>query len=164
MSPHPRKLLRIGRLGAWHRRLSYAVLGACALTGLVWFLLMDVAGWEPPRMVPWWIAHGLTGLAGLLVIGAALPQHVPTAWRHFRNRLLGGLTLGLLALVVVATALLLYGKDDWHAAAHWVHVTAGLVAALAFGLHAWRGRRLPARLPAAAGPARHGGAAIHSRH
>jgi hypothetical protein len=153
MSAH-RKPLRVGRLGAWHRRLSYAVFGACALTGLAWFLLRDVGGWEPPRLVFWWIAHALSGLLALLVLGAALPHHVPTAWRHFRNRLLGGLTLGMLAFAVVAMALLLYGKDTWHPAAHWAHVVAGLAGGVVVGLHAWRGRGMPARL-APPGASRH---------
>jgi hypothetical protein len=146
-----KRILRVGRLGPWHRRLSYAVLAACGATGLVWFLLLDAWHLEPPQIVTWWILHGLSGLLALLVIGSVLGTHVPVAWRHHRNRGLGGSTLGLFAVILVSTGLLLYGKEEWHVAAHWVHVAAGLVVAVAFTLHALLGRRSAGKAPAPPG-------------
>lgn len=142
-----KRVLRVGRLGPWHRRLSYAVLGACAVTGLGWFLALDAFGLPPPRVVPLWILHGLTGLMALLVVGAVLPMHIPVAWRHARNRGLGGALTALLAVVLASAGLLLYGQEDWHTVAHWVHVGAGIAAIVAFGLHVWRGRRSVGRMP-----------------
>jgi hypothetical protein len=72
---------------------------------------------------------------------------VPAAWRHHRNRGLGGTTLALFAVILVSTGLLMYGKEDWHDVAHWLHVGAGLAAAAAFTLHALLGRRSPGRPP-----------------
>ena len=154
MSSH-RKVLRVGRMGARHRRASHVLLAACAFTGLGWFLLMDVAGWAPPRLVAWWILHGLSGLVALGVIGAALPQHVPVAWSHARNRWLGGATLGLVALVAGSAAALLYGKDDWHAAVHWAHVIGGCTGLIVFVAHVLVGRRAVGRLPPRSAPRRH---------
>ncbi|MGN6525932.1 MAG: hypothetical protein ACTHL8_06055 [Burkholderiaceae bacterium] len=146
MSAHKR-LLRVGRLGPWHRRASYVVLAACGASGLGWFLLLDAWHLEPPQVVAWWVLHGLTGLAALVVIGSVLATHVPAAWRHHRNRGLGGTTLALFAVVLATTGLLMYGKEDWHAAAHWLHVIAGLAVAAAFTLHAVLGRRSQGRPP-----------------
>ena len=47
--------LRVGRVARWQRWMSYATLGVCAVSGLVWFVLMDGAGMEPPQLVFWWI-------------------------------------------------------------------------------------------------------------
>lgn len=132
--------MRVGRIARWQRRVSYFVLGACAATGLVWFLLLDAAGWPPPRLVPWWIGHGVTGVLTLVVIGSVLPHHVVSTWKHHRNRLLGSLAFAGLAGLAISALLLQYGPEPWHAALHWTHVAIGITALLVFPLHVLRGR------------------------
>ena len=144
MKPH-HGALRVGRMVRWQRWSSHAVLGACGASGLVWFLLMDAADWQPPQLVFWWVAHGITGTVALLAIGMALPHHVVATWRHHRNRLLGAIALAVLALLGVSALLLLYGKEPWHARVHWTHVAIGVAALLAVPLHVVRGRRSVAR-------------------
>ena len=132
---------RVGRMARWQRRFSYGMLGACALTGLVWFVLAD--GWQlpPSRLRPWWVGHGVSSLVALVAIGGALSQHVVATWRHRRNRAAGALTLGALLVAGGSALLLLYGAESWHAAAHWTHVALGLGAAVLFPWHVVRGRR-----------------------
>ena len=134
-------VLRIGRLARWQRWTSHVLLAACAATGLVWFALMDIAQWQPPAMVFWWIGHGVTGLLALMVIGMALPTHVVATWRHHRNRWLGSISLAALAVLALSALLLFYGQEGWHAASHWTHVLVGVLAVAAFPLHVVRGRR-----------------------
>lgn len=141
-----RRLPRIGRTARWQSRWSYAVLGACLSTGLVWFVMLDLVGWEPPRLVFWWIAHGVSGLLALMAIGAALPHHVTAAWRHHRNRLLGGATLALLGLAALVVLALLYGIESWHTPAHWLHVGLGIAAAIVFPWHVIKGRSSVAKM------------------
>ncbi len=144
MKPH-HGAMRIGRVARWQRRSSYLVLGACALTGLAWFVLLDAAGWPPPRLVPWWIGHGVTGVLTLVVIGSVLPHHVLSTWKHHRNRWLGGIAFAALILLALSALLLQYGPEPWHAAVHWAHVGVGIAAVLVFPLHVFGGRKSVAR-------------------
>jgi hypothetical protein len=140
LKPH-HGALRIGRLARWQRWTSYAVLASCAATGVVWFALMDLAEWQPTKLVLWWVAHGATGFLAIMAIGMALPHHIVSTWRHHRNRWLGSIALGTLAALAVTALLLLYGKEAWHVGAHWTHVVFGLAALAAFPLHVLRGKR-----------------------
>ncbi len=144
-----RRLPRIGRVSCWQSRWTYGLLAACAVTGLVWFVMLDLVGWEPPRLVFWWIAHGITGMVALVVIGSAIPHHVVSAWRHHRNRWLGASTLALLVLAVVCMFALLYGIESWHTPAHWLHIGMGIAAAILFPVHVIKGRSSPGKLPQA---------------
>ena len=139
--------MRVGRVTAWQRRSSYAVLGACALTGVVWFVLADALELAPPQLRLWWVGHGVTGFLAMAAIGMALPHHVVATWKHHRNRWLGGIALGLMLALASSALLLEYGQEPWHAALHWVHVGLGIAAVLAFPLHVLRGRRSVGRLP-----------------
>lgn len=133
--------MRVGRVAQWQRRCTYLLLGACAVSGIFWFVLLDGYGLPPPRLTFWWIAHGVTSLVSLTVIGAALPHHVRATWRGHRNRWAGSLSLAALVLAATSALLLLYGAESLHDVMHWVHVGIGLAAALAFPWHVIRGRR-----------------------
>jgi hypothetical protein len=124
----------------WQRRCTYATLGTCALTGMVWFVLMDVYGLPPSHLTAWWIGHGVSGFTTLVVLGAVLPHHVLSTWRSRRNRWAGGLVLGLMVVASLSALLLLYGAEMWHLAAHWCHIGVGLVCALMFPWHVLQGR------------------------
>jgi DMSO reductase anchor subunit len=133
--------LRVGRVTRWQRRSSYFVLGTCALTGLVWFVLADAFDLAPPQLRLWWVGHGVTGLLATAVIGMVLPHHVVATWRHHRNRWLGSAALALLVGLALTALLLQYGQEPWHPAMHWVHVGIGIAAVLLFPVHVLRGKR-----------------------
>ncbi len=57
---------RIGRVPRWQRYFTHGALGACALSGVVWFVLMDGCRWLPPRLTFWWIAHGVAVLLSVM--------------------------------------------------------------------------------------------------
>lgn len=136
--------LRLGRMPRWQRRATYVVLGLCTTSGIVWFVALDWLQMTPSQARPWWIAHGLTALVAAMVIGASTAQHVVVTWRASRSRWAGGLNLALL-LGLVGTALyLMYGPENGHDTAHWVHSIGGLVAVAGFVWHVLWGRtRVP---------------------
>jgi hypothetical protein len=146
MSAH-RAPMRVGRVARWQRRFSYAVLAACAVSGVVWFVLMDAYDLPPSKLTFWWVGHGIASFVTLLAIGCALPMHVTATWRHHRNRLAGALTLASLTIAGGSALLLLYGSEAWHTGAHWTHVAIGLAALLAFPWHVLRGRHSVGRRP-----------------
>ncbi len=134
-------VMRIGRMARWQRRCTYALFGTCFVSGIVWFALMDLGGWQPPQLVFWWIVHGVSSFVALLAIGAAIPQHVVATWRHHRNRLAGTTSFAFIALAALSALLLLYGPEASRAAVHWAHVGIGLGLVVAFAWHVLRGRR-----------------------
>jgi hypothetical protein len=140
MTRHAR-IVRLGRMARWQRLASYIVFGACFASGLVWFVLLDLVGLQPPQVVLWWIGHGVTSFITVCAIGAALPQHVVVAWRHRRNVVLGVITLIVVTTAAVTALLLLYGPEETHLLTHWAHVGVGLVAVVAFVWHVLTGRR-----------------------
>jgi hypothetical protein len=145
---------RIGRVPRWQRYFTHGALGACALSGVVWFVLMDGCRWLPPRLTFWWIAHGVAGFVTVLALGSALPQHVVVSWRGRRNRLAGGMAGGLLLAALLSALALLYGPEAGRAWAHWLHVLPGLGAACLFPWHVARGRGHRPRGRPAVAPAR----------
>lgn len=146
MSAH-HGIVRVGRVARWQRRFSYAVLAACAVSGVVWFVLMDGYELPPSKLTFWWIGHGVASFVTLIAIGCALPLHMTVTWRHHRNRVAGGLALAALLVAACSALLLLYGAETWHAGAHWTHVGVGIAALLAFPWHVLRGRRSVGRRP-----------------
>ncbi|WP_307688871.1 hypothetical protein [Variovorax ginsengisoli] len=132
---------RVGRLPRWQRWLCYGLLGTCAATGLLWFVLLDALGMSPPQLRLWWVGHGVSGLAALLAIGSVLAHHVTATWRNHRNRWLGGLTLGSLAAGVCSAFVLMYGPEELHTCGHWAHVGLGMFALLVVPAHVVYGRR-----------------------
>lgn len=136
---------RLGRLARWQRRFSYWVLGACGISGLIWFVLLDGYRMAPPELTACWIAHGVAGFVAMIVIGSALPQHVVVTWRGRRNRTAGAITLGVLLFEGLSALLLLYGLEEWRTVTHWGHVGVGIAALLAFPWHVVRGRRSVAK-------------------
>lgn len=140
MKPH-HGVARIGRMARWQRRSTYLVLLMCALSGLGWFIGLDLLDMPPPHLTAWWLMHGVSGFVALVVIGAVLPAHVVATWRSRRNVLAGTAALALMGAVAATALLLLYGPEATRALAHGVHCLLGLTAGLAFVWHIVRGRR-----------------------
>jgi hypothetical protein len=140
MKPH-HGILRIGRVARWQRWWSYGLLGGCAITGIVWFIGLDAYDLPPSKLVLWWIGHGVTGFLTMMVIGAALPQHVVATWRHHRNRWFGAIALAALSVIAASALTMLYGAESWHVPSHWIHIGVGIFALLAFPWHVVKGRR-----------------------
>ena len=140
------KVHRVGRMSRWQRWSTFVVMAACLVSGITYFLRQDLYDLPPSANRLWWILHGTTSLVAILAIGAALSQHVLVAWRAGRGRTTGTINLVFMGVLVVTTLLLFYGLEEWHVPAHWVHVVAGLLAAVAFPAHIVWGRTRAAKL------------------
>ena len=124
----------------WHRQASYLILGLCSASGIGWFLLQVIANWMPPQLKLWWIAHGVTGLAALVILGAAIPQHVIVTWRTNRNRIAGASCLLCAASLAISAGMLFYAPETFRTATFWLHSIAGMALCLAFPVHIIRGK------------------------
>jgi len=137
---------RIGRMARWHKSIVYIVLLTCALTGLIWFGLGELAEFLPPQLRFWWITHGLSGLLVLSMIGSALPQHVMVTWRSHRNRFAGAAATLIFALIAISTGILFYGNQNMHDPAKWIHIGLGLGLCVLFPWHIIKGRKSTANI------------------
>lgn len=133
--------LRLGRMAKWQRWVSYTLFSLCVTTGLIWFVLGDLFEWMPPQLKAWWILHGITSILSLLLIGAALPQHISVAWKAKRNRIGGGISTFLLGLLLGSVMALYYGAASFHDEARWIHIALGVVLVVLFPWHILRGRK-----------------------
>jgi hypothetical protein len=130
-----------GKMHRWQKYTTFWLFTICFASGIIWFAALDILNLPLTQVRLWWILHGCSSLLVLLLIGAALPQHLVVTWKARRNIRHGILVLaGLLALLLSALCLL-YGAEQWHDGAHWTHSVLGLLVALIFPLHVWRGRR-----------------------
>ena len=137
-----------GRMLTWHRQASYLILGLCCVSGLGWFALQTWMNWMPPQLKFWWVTHGVAGMAGLIILGAALPQHVIVTWRTKRNRWAGAACLLCAGSLAVSAAMLFYAPEIFRDTAYWLHSIAGFSLCLAFPWHLIRGKRAkPAKQP-----------------
>jgi hypothetical protein len=132
----------------WQRWTTYLTLAACATTGFVWFLELDVWDATPSTARPWWIAHGVTAVFAAFVIGGALVQHVVVTWRAARGRWTGAFNVALLGCLVATALYLMYGAEVGHDTIHWIHAIVGITAIFAFAGHVLWGRTRVPRLPA----------------
>lgn len=131
---------RPGRLPRWQRWSTYLALCACAITGLVWFVMIDAYDLPPTATQPWWIGHGITAALSTLCIGGAVAQHVLVNWRRSRARAFGATNLALLTLLIATSFYLSYGGGNGRDVVHWIHVGAGLCAVAVFIGHVVWGR------------------------
>lgn len=133
--------LRLGRMAKWQRWASYSFFSLCVFTGLVWFVLGDLLEWMPPQLKLWWVLHGITSMFSLLLIGAALPQHISVAWKAKRNRIGGGASTFFLVLLLGSVVTLYYGAASFHDEARWVHIALGFFLIVLFPWHILQGRK-----------------------
>jgi hypothetical protein len=125
----------------------YAVGALLWLTGAVWLVLHHALPqatpfgplpnpWEAPLMR----THGLIAVCGVFLIGWMMAAHVTTRWTSDRNRR-SGLTLGVIALLLVISGYALYYTTDaLHDAAALVHEVIGTLSPAAAFAHWWRRR------------------------
>ena len=137
--------LRVGRMPRWQRRTTYAVLAACAGSGIVWFVLLDVVHAAQATARVWWIVHGVTAFVATMAIGGAIAQHVVVNWRHARGRRTGAVNLAMLVGLVGTALYLMYGNEPGHDALHWIHAIGGIAAVAVFAWHVIHGRTRVAR-------------------
>jgi len=133
--------LRLGRMAKWQRWTSYVLFSLCVSSGFIWFVLADLLEWMPSQLKIWWVLHGVTSILSLLLVGAALPQHISVAWKAKRNRGGGGLSTFLLGLLLGSVMVLYYGNASFHDEARWVHIALGIFLLILFPWHILRGRR-----------------------
>jgi hypothetical protein len=125
----------------WQRLSTFWLFGLCFFSGLIWFCGLDWLHLPVPTLRVWWVSHGATSLLVLVLVGAALPQHLIVTWKARRNLRHGVLVLASLGILLLSALGLMYGPEEWHDGAHWIHTLVGLSGALVFPWHVWRGRR-----------------------
>jgi hypothetical protein len=131
-------------MSRWQRRTTYATLGLCAASGIVWFVVLDLLERPPSTARPWWILHGITAVVSALVIGGAIVQHTIVTWRARRGRWSGACNLAALGLLLSTALYLMYGAEAGHDAVHWVHCIVGIAAIFVFAWHiVWGRTRVP---------------------
>jgi hypothetical protein len=133
--------LRLGRMAKWQRWASYSLFASCVTTGLIWFVLSDLFEWMPPQLKVWWVLHGVTSILSLLLIGAALPQHISVTWKAKRNRIGGGVSTFFLGLLLGSVIALYYGAGSFHDEFRLVHIALGICLVILFPWHILRGRK-----------------------
>lgn len=86
--------------------------------------------------------HAAAGFALLLLTGALWGLHMRSGWRRRQQRA-SGLSLGLLMLLLAATAVAIYyaGDERTGAVAALLHLGLGVALVVPFGWHWWHGRR-----------------------
>ncbi len=135
-------------MARWQRWTTYVTLTLCAASGIAWFVAIDVQHAAPSVARPWWIAHGVTAVFAAAVIGGATVQHVAATWRASRGRWTGAINVAMLAGLVLSALYLMYGAEEGHDVAHWIHSVIGIAAIVAFAWHiVWGRTRVPKLLP-----------------
>lgn len=124
----------------WQRLLSFWVVGICLCSGLIWFIALDGLQLPVPSLRAWWILHGCSSLLSLVLVGAALPQHLVVTWKARRNRLHGLIVLAGFGAALLSALGLFYAPEQWRDLMHWMHCVSCLILALAFPLHIVRAR------------------------
>ncbi|GAB6196008.1 hypothetical protein [Lysobacter xanthus] len=142
---HPERL----RLPRWVRGWVYVGGGACAASGAGWLLLHTFVqkagefGPEPhPLEHPALVAHGVTGLMMLWVLGLVWLPHVRRGWAHRIQRIVGGtMAAVMLWLALTAAGLYYLGDERLRDAISMGHWSVGLFGMLWLPIHIWAGRR-----------------------
>lgn len=113
------------------------------------------ADWDLPwrlpggARVPVAALHAAGGFALMLLMGALWSVHMRSGWRRRKQRI-SGTVLGVLLLLLAATAVAVYylGDDTLGNVAALAHLALGLTLAVPFAWHWIRGRRTRRRLRA----------------
>ena len=127
--------------------MAYVTLFICVTSGL--FYLYGSLTQEPTRGLAnhkVLVVHGLSSLVVLGILGSVLPHHVRAAWRADRNRLLGGVSLAVMAVLSLSGALLYYGGEESRDATILAHWWAGFGLTVFFPLHVLLGRHRRGRV------------------
>lgn len=136
------------RLPRPHRWLLYTGFLVLVLSGCAWlmvhYLLISQGpyGPAPHSLEPLWLKiHGAAAMAALVGLGSLTTGHIRRAWHVRRNRMSGGLLLGLfLGLTVTGYLLYYFGGESLRPAISFIHWVGGLVAVIGFAVHLILGR------------------------
>ena len=136
-------------LGAIHRQFVYWVLAGLALTGFAWLIIefatLDEKTPGTFRWMAWSLKlHGLFAMFSLLVLGSLITNHMTRAW-YLKAHLKSGLSLVILAIILIATGYWLYyfvteESKEWVSLAHW---GTALLSVLVFFIHLFSKRNGP---------------------
>lgn len=143
---HRAEAIRLPRL---HRWLLYLGFGALALSGCAWLMLHYLTGSQGPygprphSLEPLWLKiHGAAAMAALVWLGSLTVVHIRHAWHVRRNRVSGGVLLGLfLGLTVTGYLLYYFGGEELRPVISFIHWVGGLIAVIGFAVHLVLGRR-----------------------
>jgi hypothetical protein len=128
------------------RYALYAVFSTLFLSGAVWLVadgLKDTSGGETWQAISanLLMLHGGAAMVTLMLLGALLPVHVSQAWRAKRNRLTGGATVALNAILIVTAFGLYYlGSELLRPWTSNIHLAAGFSLPIFLFVHSLRGR------------------------
>ena len=143
---HHRAPLRLSRR---RRHTVYAIGWSLWCTGALWlvfhyfFMGHGEFGDTPHPAETWWLRlHGLAAFLALWSFGLVWGVHIVAGWHTRRQRVSGGIVVGVLAWLTLTGYLLYYLTDDsWRgvsAIAHWI---VGLAMPLLLMVHIVLGRR-----------------------
>jgi hypothetical protein len=106
----------------WQKWLVYVFTALLFISGATWLY----ADWF----------HGTCSLGALLVFGTLLNHHIPTGWRLGVNRASGTLNVISIAILIITTAFIWYGKlGTLRDASAWLHWGFGLLLPVVIALH-----------------------------
>lgn len=135
------------QVGVSQRWAFFAALAGLWLSGALWLWLqrLDGAGAIPESLRTWKTRalsfHGLLGALFLVLLGTFVPGHVNRAWRFRRNRVNGGLFLGILGVCSASGFGLYYlSGESVRVATSWIHIGVGLALPVLVVLHIRAGR------------------------
>jgi hypothetical protein len=133
------------RLKTTFRYSLYAAFAVLFLTGAGWL----VADWQKEGDEIWQqvaanmlMVHGGAAMLALLALGALIPLHLLRAWHAGKNRISGSV-MATINAVLILTAFGLYylGSEAVRPWMSWIHIAAGISAALVLPVHIVLGRR-----------------------
>lgn len=121
----------------------YVVCLGVWLSGALWliyhyyFMLQTDFGKAPNPLEHWsLVAHGALAFASLWLMGFLWGTHITKRWRLHRHRKTGGMTFGVMLILIVSGYLLYYlASDAWRAPTAILHWLIGLSMPLALLAH-----------------------------
>ena len=129
----------------------YAVVATLFATGAAWLAIdaiRDPLAEGPGGRVASTLLmiHGAAAMALLILFGALFALHIQPAWRCRKNRISGGIAVGLNAvLIITAFGLYYIGSEMLRAWISDLHIGLGLGLPLLLGAHVVCGRHAAAR-------------------
>ncbi|TCV94730.1 hypothetical protein EC912_103215 [Luteibacter rhizovicinus] len=133
--------------------MVYAIGWTLWLSGVLWlvfhYALMRKGpfGDEPQPLETWWLRlHAAMAFASLWGFGLVWGVHIVAGWRTQRQRISGGLAVGLLVWLSLTGYLLYYLTDDrWRDISAVTHWATGLALPVLLAIHIVLGRRRSGR-------------------
>ncbi len=132
---------RIGKMQAWHKYITFIGVILTLVSGITWFISVDLLEKNITDLRFWIYFHGITGHAFFIILGMAFYHHVQVCIKMKKNLFLGYTFLLSSILLMVSTLTLYYGRGVLQEHAHFVHIFAGSLVGLVFFLHIQIGKK-----------------------